>query len=483
MNNPFSNLRPLLLGAAVGLSLPVAAEVQHDLLLKNVSLVDVESGEIRQDKSVLIDKNRIVAILAQDKAASLQAARIEDLHGKFIIPALWDMHVHFEGRELIPDNALLLPLYLAYGITGVREAASDLAPEVLQWRAEIAAGQRLGPKIFTAGQKFEGLESIWSGDLEVGDRQAMLAGMDRLDAMKVDFIKITENTMDADLFLDTIKEAKRRGYLVSTHVPYGLSIEAMADAGLSSIEHASYVLRLGNKDEAKIAGAVRAGSLSTKAAAEQYAQGFDQLQAERGYRMLAAKGVAVTPTLIGGRQLAYLAETDHSQDDFLAYLTRGFVSKYQWRVDRMAGESEADKAKRKSQYRLLASQLPKLKAAGVTLLAGSDSAALNTYVYPAQALHQELVLFQQAGLSPLEALQAATVNGAKFMGQWQDYGSLAEGKMADILILNSNPLIDIHATQDIDSLIYQGRVLDRARLDALLASAAETRRQLDAAAR
>lgn len=455
------------------------ANQTHDLILKNASYVDVVSGTLTSDSIIVIDGNRITAIGSQAKMADYHASTVLDVQGQFVIPSLWDMHVHFEGRDLIPDNELLLPVYIAYGISAVREAASDLAPEVLTWRSQIASGERLGPKIFTAGQKFEGIDSIWSGDLEVGDRAAMMAGMDKLDAMKVDFIKITENTMDADLFIDTVKEARRRGYLVSTHVPYSLSIGSLADAGLSSIEHASYVLRLGNKDEVAIAKAVHDKSLSAKAASARYNQEFNQANADKGYRMLAQKGVAVTPTLIGGRQLAYLAQTDHSQDSFLRYLSKGFVSKYDWRVERIAGESNDEKAQRIEKYQLLASQLPHLLDAGVTLLAGSDSAALNTYVYPAQALHEELGLFQDAGLTPAQILKIATVNGAQFMGQWRDYGSIAEGKMADLVVLSRNPLDDIAATQAINSVIYQGKLFDRAALDAVLESAASQKLALD----
>ncbi|WP_323844510.1 amidohydrolase family protein [Microbulbifer magnicolonia] len=454
-------------------------ESSYDLLLKNFQLVDVETGRVQRDRLLLIEGDRIAAMLPAARRGEVSADRVEDLGGRYLIPGLWDMHVHFEGRDLLEDNALLFPVYLAYGITAVRDAASDLAPQVLAWRSEIDGKKRLGPKIFTAGQKFEGIDSIWKGDLEVGDRESMLAGMDKLEGMKVDFIKITENTMAPELFLETVREARRRGHLVSSHVPYGLSIEELADAGLSSIEHASYVLRLGNAEEAAIAAAVRAGKLSKEEAAERYREQFDQQQAEKGYQMLARKGVAVTPTLIGGRQLAYLAETDHSGDKFLRFLTDAFTSNYQWRIDRMAGETEQDRQARKARYQLTAGQLPLLADAGVTLLAGSDSAALNTYVYPAEALHDELVLFQDAGLSPLQALQAATVNGARFMGQWRDYGSIAEGKKADLVILNENPLKNISATRSIEGLVHGGALYRRDQLDALLDEAASTRARLD----
>src|SRR6187455_2976013 len=297
--------RKIIFSLLASLCLPIAALAQspagqkHDLLLENFQLVDVETGDIRREQLLLIDGDRITAIVPSSERSALSARSTIDLNGRYLIPGLWDMHVHFEGTDLIEDNALLLPVYLAYGITAVRDAASDLATEVLRWRGEIDRGVRPGPKIFTAGQKFEGIDSIWKGDLEVGDRKSMLEGMDKLEAMQVDFIKITDNTMEPGLFLETIKEARKRGHLVSAHVPVGATIEQLADAGLSSIEHASYVLRLGYAGEAKIAAAARSGEMSKQQANDAYREGFDQELAKRGYRMLAKKGVAVTPTLIG----------------------------------------------------------------------------------------------------------------------------------------------------------------------------------------
>ncbi|QSX30772.1 amidohydrolase family protein [Shewanella cyperi] len=468
--SPHPGSHPSLVSAlclALGLAAPLQAET---LKLTHFQLVDVEQGRVLQDRQMLIEDGRIVRIVPATEVLVADSSR--DLGGRYLMPSLWDMHVHFEGRELVEDNALLLPLYLAYGITAVREAASDLAPEVMVWRKQIAAGERVGPRIFSAGQKFEGIDSLWNGDLEVGDEAAMARGMDKLTAMGVDFIKITENTLQPELYLKTVAEARRRGYRVSSHIPYGVSVAEAANAGLSSIEHLSYVLRLGHQDEPEIAASVRSGTLEAKEAAARYRDGFQQPLADKGYRMLAAQGVAVTPTLIGGYQLANLDATDHSADGFLRYLTSAFTDKYSWRIERMGEQTPAQWQARKQKYQDEAAQLSRLDAAGVMLLAGSDSAALNTYVYPAEGLHSELQLWQQAGLSPARILRAATLDGARFMGLEKDYGSIAEGKRADLLLLRANPLADISATMQIEALIQGGEFHDRAQLDTWLGNAA-----------
>lgn len=474
--------------APVATPIPPPVTTSATLLIDNIQLVDVVAGAVRSNQLVVLEDDKISAIVSVSERKRFAGVPVLDGKGAYLTPALWDMHVHFEGRQLAADNALLLPVYLAYGITGVREAASNLAPVVLKWRAETASGARLGPRIFTAGQKFEGINSLWDGDLEIGSSKDLAAGLDQLSRWQVDFIKITENTLAPELYRETILQARQRGFLVSSHVPYGLSVDEMAQAGLSSIEHASYLLRLGYADEAQVAEKVRLHQMSVQQAAVHYSAqpiaadgtGFDQALAVAGYQRLAKAGVAVTPTLIGGQQLANLHQTDHSKDAFLKYLTRDFTANYQWRIDRMAGENAVQRRLRQQKEQLIAAQLPLLQQAGVLLLAGSDSAALNTYVYPAQALHQELLLWQQAGMQPADILRAATLNGARFMRLEQQYGSVAVGKQADLLLLSANPLQDISATTAINSLIYKGKVYDRVALDALLQQAAATKQQLEA---
>jgi len=289
---------------------------------------------------------------------------------------------------------------------------------------------------------------------------------------------VTDNTLAGPLFLKSVKAAKDRGFKVSSHVPYDLSIEELAQAGLSSIEHAAFVLRLGS-DEVKVAEQIEAGNLTKKQAQQDYLLNFDQERAIKAYKELARTGIAISPTLIGGKQLAFLDENDHKDDAFLAYLTERFISNYQWRIDRMANDTQVQIQQRKDKYKLIEKQLPYLQQAGIMLLAGSDSAALNTYVYPALGLHEELILYQDAGLTPLEILQTATINGAKFMEKLDVLATIKSGKNADLVILNTNPLKDIKATQDIYSVINNGTYYDRNKLNAILEQVKQTRIELD----
>lgn len=449
------------------------------ILVYNGNIINVTNGETLKDKAILIDSGMIKSIGDYEALKSAVDTNHQfDATNKFIIPGLWDMHVHIEGEDLIEDNLALLPVFIAYGVTTVRDMASDLGEQVLAWRDEIEQNKILGPQIFTAGRKLEGINSIWKGDLEIANEEELGQMLDKLEDYKVDLVKITENTLPGPLFLKSVQEAKKRGFMVSGHIPIDLTIQEVVDEGFTSIEHASYALRLGS-DEKNIVEKLKSGKIIKERANEMYASGFNQDTANLAYQKLGETNVAITPTLIGGKQLAYLDEDNHENDEFLNYLTNRFTSKYEWRIGRMANDTPEEKQTRKDRFQLIAKQLPYIQKAGIKILAGSDAAALNTYVYPAQSLHEELVLFQEAGLTPLQILQSATINGAELMGKTNTMASIESGKQADIVILNTNPLVNIESTQDIYAVINNGKYFDRDDLDLLLQRAKDKKEQLD----
>jgi imidazolonepropionase-like amidohydrolase len=248
----------------------------NSILVYNANVIDVTNGKIAVNKAILIKNNKIVDITDYTTLRSKnEEAQQIDAGGRICHTGLWDMHVHIEGADLVEDNLALFPVYIAYGVTTVRDAASDLGVQVLAWRDLVNNGKLFGPRIFTAGIKLEGINSIWKGDMEIANEQDLKEKLDSLIAYKVDFIKITENKLQGDLFLKAVIASKKLGFKVSGHVPIDLSIKDLADAGFSSIEHASYLLRLGS-DELKIANEVKNGILSKAGANRQYYEDFDQ---------------------------------------------------------------------------------------------------------------------------------------------------------------------------------------------------------------
>ncbi|MCH8614514.1 amidohydrolase family protein [Sphingomonas sp. SM33] len=434
--------------------------------------MDVKHSRTVADQAIVIEGDTIRAIGPDRSIAHKYAAtRTIDATGKFVMPGLWDMHVHFGGEQLIEENKDLLPLYVAFGVTTVRDCAEDISPSVLEWRSAVAEGRLLGPTIFTSGPKFEGYKPLWKGTIEVGTPAEVETALDRLQAMKVDFVKITDNTLKPDIFLYALKAAKARGLKTSAHTPYALTIEQAVRTGLNSVEHIDYLIKAGSPHEATIGAEYAAKKLTYGEASNKFVETFDPVYAAQEYRRLARLGVYVTPTLNEGRVLAYLDRDDHSRDPALAYIGPGLRKTYDWRIGRAAKATPEQVEARHQEYELSLKIVPMLRDAGIPILAGTDAGYLNSFIYPGEGLHEELERYVEAGLTPQQALYSATVTGPAFLGHSDRYGELASGKAADVLILNANPLNDIKATREISGVVLHGKWLDRGALDKLLANA------------
>ncbi|MVM34808.1 amidohydrolase family protein [Spirosoma sp. HMF4905] len=441
-----------------------------DVLIKSGNLIDVRTGKVLPKKIIATRGKTIVGVFDESRLKDFQAKTVVDASGKFIIPGLWDMHVHFGGGDtLIEKNKNLFPLYVAHGITAIRDAAADLSPNVLQWRDQIGKGELMGPTLFTSGPKLEGYKSSWVGDIEVSTNGEVDKMLDSLQGLKVDFVKITDNAIKPDIYLYILQEAKKRGMKTSGHVPFALTMDEVTSAGLGSVEHMSYVLKAGSTRDKEVADKVRNGQLTTRLASPMVMQSFDEATALAVYQRMAKNGTFVVPTLNISRTVAYLDQDSHQNDSYLQYIGQGLKNTYAWRVNRVAKDGPEAIAERHAVYEKSASLLPLLHKAGVTIMAGTDAGFLNSYVYPGVGLHHELGYFVKAGLTPLQALQSAIIPGPVFLGKTALYGDIAPGKSADIVLLDKNPLADISATQAINTVILRGTVYNRKALDGLLA--------------
>ncbi len=463
-----------------------AAPKQADVIIRHVTLVDVEAAKAAPEQAVVLRGGDIVAVGPDATIASdWRAKRRIDGKGKFLIPGLWDMHVHFGGGpDLIEENKALLPLYVANGITTIRDASGDLPDQVLAWRREIAGGNLFGPRLLTSGAKIEGIKPLWKGTIEVGSEADVDAALIRLkDRDKVDFVKITDSTLKPELFLYALGKAKALGLRTSGHIPMALTVQQAVDAGISSIEHLDYAYNAGAKDEAVIAADFAAGRIDRAEANRRLDAGFDRATAMAAYRRFAAQGVFVTPTLNGSRIIAYLDRDDHSKDAGLAYIGPKLRKTYEWRVERAAKADAAAIAARHKQIEDVGTILPMLAEAGVPIIAGTDAGFLNSFNYPGFGLHDELALFVEKGLTPAQALASATRAGPAWFGWLGRYGAIKLGMAADLVLLTRNPLDDIAATRAIDTVIMRGAVHDRAALDTMLADTKARVAAWDAAAK
>jgi hypothetical protein len=452
------------------ITLNVNAQLKKvDLIINNVNIVDVVNNKIISNRYIAIQKNKIIDISNASISKTYTANEIIDATGKYIMPSLWDMHVHFGGDSLKAENKMLLPLYIAMGIGHVRDCAGDISLDVIEWKNDIANGTLLGPAIFTSGPKLEGINSIWPGDLEIRNETELRTALDSLQKLKVDFIKITDNTLAPDLFLKSIIAARKRGWKVTGHVPATMNVDVFSRNGLSAIEHIGYLQRAASKNEDSITKLRAVNKISGREANELYLNSFDSTVAIAKFKQLAKNGTAVVPTINGSYITTYLDKTSHSNDDYLRYLGPALKRTYNWRIERAAKDNAEAIAFRHKNFEAAANLLPLLYKTGVVILAGTDAGFLNSFNYPGLGMHDELAIMVKYGLTPQQALICSIINGPAFFNQSKLYGAVAKQKNADLLILNANPLTDINNTKKIDAVINKGKYFNRKFLDKLLA--------------
>lgn len=446
-----------------------ADKIAVDVALTQATIIDVAAGTRATGQSVLLKGDTIVAVVKDAELKNYAPKKVIKLRGKYLMPGLWDTHVHFGGGEaLIEENKRLLPLYLAHGITTVRDCAGDLSDTVLSWRRQIAEGKLAGPTIFASGPKLEGIKPMWKGTLEVGTPADVSKALDKLQAQGVDFVKITESTMKPEIYLEALRQAKARGMRTSGHLPGQMPLARAFEAGLGTVEHQTYLLRATTPREGELAAQVAAGKLTGREVMRLSLDSYDEATARKAFRHMAAQGTAVVPTLWGSRITAYLDQESHHADHYLKYIGKGLRATYEWRVRRAGQDGPEAIALRHAIFEKSAGLLPLLAQEGVSIIAGTDAGFLNSFNYPGQALHDEIGLFVRYGLTPQQALQSAVVNGPRFLGKLDRYGSIGTGKVADLLVLDADPLADIGATRKIRMVVSRGEVHDRARLDKML---------------
>jgi imidazolonepropionase-like amidohydrolase len=387
--------------------------------IQHVSIIDATGSSVQSDRTVLISEGRITWIGPSSRARVPKDASLVNGRGKYLIPGLWDMHVHLRGgKELIPDNESWLSLFVANGIVGVREMGNDIAGTVFQWRREIKEGKRLGPLILTAGPKIDvARRGAWPGSLLITDAESARAAVRQIKSMGADFVKIYAPAYPPGILEALTAEARQQGLQIGGHLPTDSStVRESIDAGVNFIEHFEPSVMLGcSTNEVGVRGEPPASQYLT------LAQTYDEGRARDLAARLARGGVWVTPTLAVMHQIVSYSSTGYQPDPRRKYIGAGI-----WRTwDRprlpedMVRALEAD-------FGVERKFLPVMQAGGVRLLAGSDSGANNFFTYPGWTLHRELALMVQAGLTPMQALQAATRNAAEFprrtRAEWNDRG-------------------------------------------------------------
>jgi len=469
------SLGVVLLLASFGLGRAVAQPVTA---LTHLKVVDVREGTIASDQTVLLRDGKIAAI--SRGAAPPKGAIVVDGAGRYAIPGLWDMHYHFADSEVSDREVAML---LANGVLGIRDVG-DKPEAIFAARADFASGKRLGPRVVACGPIVDGPQptnpplSVSVSGAEDGRRTVR-----ELSAMGADCIKVHDG-VPREAYFAIAAEARQVHLPLVGHIPVRVRVMEAIAAGQKTIEH-QIGLRGASSAEAEVIEAETTGDVFGQAMRtknyglipESIAANGNRILdhvttelATRLYGAMARSGTCLDPTLVTDRALTYVDDLVKEADPRSKYIPsaqrewwnpeRGMLTRYR---------TPAYIAFRKRQFEVTLQQIRLAHGQGVRFLAGTDTTL--PFVYPGFSVHDEMALFVRAGLSPLEALQTATLNAAVCLGIEPTTGTLEVGKDACFVLLDADPLKDIASTKVIDAVVLRGRILRRTELAEMLRAA------------
>ncbi|MGQ0641483.1 MAG: amidohydrolase family protein [Gemmatimonadaceae bacterium] len=446
--------------------------IDADLVITHVAVVDVERGRLLPDHAAVIKGDRIVAVAPATRVRFTSNARVIDGTGKYLMPGLWDMHAHIGGS----GNPMLLelPLFTAHGVTGVRVmgAPRDLPTlaRLRQVQTATSAGTLTGPRVLALAS--------WSVNGEAGIADTMPAffkartrdeGRALAQYFKqsgYDFVKIYNN-VSRDGYLGLAEEARRINLPFAGHEPASLSAIELSNAGQKSIEHSRiFLFNCFAGADSLQKGLLR---ISGTALRRRMVDEYNARLCSEVFRTFVRNDTYITPTHVTRRMDAFADDAAYRTDARMKFIPGR--QRMAWLAD--AGgmvASDPSPAGRRSFmdfYRKGLSLTNDAYRAGVPVILGTDAG--DSFVFPGASVHDELGELVKAGLSPAEALRAATLTSATYFGRTADFGTVQAGRFADIVLLEANPLDDIANTRRIRTVFQGGRSFDRAALDSMLA--------------
>lgn len=484
----------------------LAPTTDRTLAIEHVTVVDVESGNLLPARTVIVRDAHIVAVDQSSRLAPPAGATLVDGRGRYLIPGLWDMHGHLWGKY---NESVVAPLFVANGVTGVRDMWTDWQPDSLlpsglnelgeahRLRNAIREGRLTGPRLLFAGAPLDGPPGTEDGVIVVRSAEEARAAVDTQARRGVDIVVVYQ-LLGREAFLAAAERAREHGLRLGGFKPEAVMADEAAAAGMRSYESLTSwtnactatadsllpLLRSAIERDASDTtlrmGDAYGGAKKGRFAAlrqewnDRAARELDEARcAELARRVAARRDTWLAPRFvlswvrtIGAAAMDTLAPT-------MAYAPHEVHDDWQGaraRLDSLAPDSaRALEQAGRERWAQMARLAKLLHDAGVPFLAATET--WDTYLVPGFALHRELALLQQIGLSPLAALRAATLEPARYLGVTDSLGTVAVGKVADLVLLDANPLDDVRNVARIQAVVANGRLLDRAALDTMLARA------------
>lgn len=479
-----------LLTLVILLTLPTllseqGADLQHvpalqPLVFTHVTLIDCTGAPPKPDMTVVITGDRITAVGKSKDVPVPNGAHVIDAKGKFLIPGLWDMHVHSVPQM----EERLSPLYVANGVTGVRIMWG--VSEHLEWRKQERAGTWPGPRLSLAGTLVDGSDPIWPGSTVAATAEEGRQIVRATRSEGYDFVKVYSK-LSREVYFAIADEAKQQGIPFAGHVPLSISAAEASDAGHGSIEHLTGILLACSTHEEELRKEELDATSETdlRMITRRIMRGNPRLidtysdeKAQALFERFVRNETWQVPTLTVLRAYASLHDPRFTGDPRLKYVPSMRVRNWEGRaveIRQNLGPEDFAAAQRK--FRTSIEIVGAMHRAGVPILAGTDVG--NPYCFPGFSLHDELELLVQAGLSPMESLQTATINPAKFLGRLSDLGTVEKGKLADLVLLDADPLQDIRHTRRIAAVVLGGQLFDRPALELMLSDAESSSRNIE----
>lgn len=452
------------------------------LALRGATVIDATGAPPAPDQTVLVRDGLITALGPRSEVPVPEDAQLLDLTGKYLIPGLIEAHAHSEGpQEVFP------PLYALTGVTTVRDMSASVARQ--QWRERIRQGRLLGPRWIIGSALLDGVPAIWVPDqglphVPVTNETEAREAVRRQRAEGADFIKVYSR-LDRLSYLAIADECHRLGVPFAGHAPDQVSMAELSDIGQLTVEHLhAMTLATGDRPEgARTLADVTVDPTDEKSLSRfngwlrqvhalewEVTRTYDPEAAAPLMERMAKNRTHVVPTLTLHRSLER-PQDNPTQAVEWSYVPSWLVQSWPENAHQMAGGwTAAERARVERVYEHRLRLVGDLHRAGVPILAGTDTGAF--FMVAGFALHDELALLVEAGLTPLESLQAATRDAARMLGLGELVGTVAVGRRADLVVLNADPLSDIRHTREIDAVVIDGRLVDSSARDRLLAEVA-----------